>query len=316
MILATILLLGQGVTLELAPQARVRGTELGVAQIGRVASDDPELARRVAAASLGYAPAPGYSRLLPAWQVERELERLFPGVDVVTSGAASCRVEPELERVGVAELLAAARAELEKSYSGKDVVLEPAGGLQELQVPAGHRRLELRARMGGRETALDALTVPVEVRVDDELYRTVWTNWRVESFSTVAVLARGVRAGEMLTPDLLRLERVKLSAASAIPPLNEVALDGAIAVRDLAAGAPVTEHDVRRPPLVRRGAVVQLQVKKGAITATVTAIARRDGHLGEEVPVVPLNSDQEVRGLVAGRDLVAVQLAPSRRSPR
>ena len=51
------------------------------------------------------------------------------------------------------------------------------------------------------------------------------------------------------------------------------------------AGAIVTDRDVQRAQLVKRGDVVQILVKKGAITARSTAIAAQDGFLGDRVRV-------------------------------
>ena len=57
MLLSTLLL--GGVTITLAPQARVRGTEIELGSIAKVEGEDAEEVERVRKLRLGYAPAPG-----------------------------------------------------------------------------------------------------------------------------------------------------------------------------------------------------------------------------------------------------------------
>jgi flagella basal body P-ring formation protein FlgA len=69
---------------------------------------------------------------------------------------------------------------------------------------------------------------------------------------------------------------------------------------------------VRRAQLVRRGDLVQLQVKKGAVVARSTAIAAEDGMFGERIRVTTASSKRELTAVVVGRESVEVVLERNR----
>jgi flagella basal body P-ring formation protein FlgA len=288
----TLLTLAAGsLRVELAPTAAVRGTELDVAAVARVTGDDQAAVAAAREALLGYAPAPGYSRTVERWQLVQELERALPGTRVEVVGAEFCRVSPQVELLTAERMLEAA--------------------LHPLAVPAGEVGVELRARTPDVEPRDGAVSVPVEVLVDGELYRTVWTSWNVGVWTQVPVLARDVRRGEELSLASFQVERRRVDLATQRGHLSETAASGALAARDLRAGSVVLERDVTRPRLVVRGRTVQLRVKKGAVVATASAIARQDGFLGDEIAVVT-ESKKEIRAVILGPDLVGIELAATR----
>jgi flagella basal body P-ring formation protein FlgA len=308
----TLLTLAAGsLRVELAPAASVRGTELELAAVARVTGDDQAAVAAAGAALLGYAPAPGYARTVERWQIVQELARALPGTQIDVVGAAACRVTPEVELLTAERVLATAREALVRDLAAYDTSLEPAAGLHPLEVPAGDVGVELRARTPDVEPNSGAVSVPVEVLVDGELYRTLWTSWEVGVWTQVPVLAHDVRRGEELSFASFRVERRRVDLATQRGHLSEAAASGAVATRDLREGSVVIERDVTRPKLVTRGRTVQLRVRKGAIVATVIAVARQDGFLGDEIAVVT-DSKKEIRAVILGPDLVGIELAATR----
>jgi flagella basal body P-ring formation protein FlgA len=93
-----------------------------------------------------------------------------------------------------------------------------------------------------------------------------------------------------------------------LEPLSGPALLGAVAQVDLAAGSTVTAREVQRARLVKSGETVQIQVRKGAITARSSAIAKADGMSGDRIRLVSADKSREISGVVIGRGLVEVDL--------
>ena len=298
------------VTVELPMQAAARGTEIELAEIATVTGADAATVARVQGVVLGNAPAPGFSRLLHAHRIAQTLDREVPGVRVELRGHKACRVVPETVSVGRDDLIAAARQELTTRFAGQDVTFEVAADLQPLTVPAGATAPVLRVRMEEREPRPGTIGVPVQVLVDDTPYRTVWTSWKVQTWEVLPVLARGVTAGERLQPFHLERRRV------AVDPVRGRALPasmlaGAIAARDLAAGAPITDLDVHRPAVVTLGDSLFLEVKNASITARVPAVALESGSVGDRIRVRALSTEKEHTATVASADLVRIELAPA-----
>ena len=301
--------MASGVTVTLPVEAKVRGTEIELGEVAQVAGLDAELIERVRALELGYAPAPGFSRLLTLERIRAALSRDLPGVEVRVAGERACRVWPVTETIDATALEAAARLELARVLAGKDATFTLKDPLAAVQVPLGERGHELLAR-GPAPDALvnDIVGVPVEVLVDGLRYRTVWTSWRVDVWETRPVLSRPVKAGEPLRAEHFERSRVRLGSDTRLEPLGPVQLAGAVAKHDLAPGEPVTQMDVHRPPAVTLGATLFLRVRKGSIEARVAALALETGAVGDRIRVRTNDSAQELLATVVGRDLCEIQL--------
>ena len=299
-----------GLSIALAPEARVRGTEIRLGDVAAIEGADAALVARARALELGYAPAPGYSRLLELERIAAQVEReLGPPA---FAGSRACRVWPLAERVSAETLRAAAAAELARALEGVDATSEPIGNALETVVPQGLAPAGLRVRPVVRPSYSGVVSVPVEVLVDGSAYHTVWTSWRVQIYQTLPVLARPVSAGEQLTPELFQNRRVAVDGPGAGRALVGPLVLGAVAARDLCAGAPVTSLDVHRPIAVRAGDMVSLEVRSGAVSARVAAVARHSGAIGDRVRVAPQNGGEELVGLLVARELVRIELGAPR----
>lgn len=301
------LLLG-GVTVTLAPQARVRGTEIELAAIAKVEGADAAEVERVRALRLGYAPAPGHSRLIAAPRLEADLERMVAGIDVTIAGATACRVLPATEVLTGTQLTAAAKSEVMRWTAGRDAQLELTGSLADVEIPAGDKPYELRALISDAQVRAGPINVPVRVMVDGQLFRTVWSNWRVTLFEEVNVLRTELKAGDALTPELFERKRVALTAGGDAPAPLGLAL-GAKAARDMAAGAVLKSSDIVRDTLIRRGDTLFLEIRRGAITARVAASADQDARAGDRIRVTLLDTGKSINAVVLSRELAIVDLA-------
>jgi flagella basal body P-ring formation protein FlgA len=155
----------------------------------------------------------------------------------------------------------------------------------------------------------------VRLLVDGDVYRTVWTSWKVDNWERYAVLTRPVQAGETIAASMLEHRRMAASVADLrgnVRILGEAMIVDAIAARDLTAGRPLTDLDVVRPVLISEGDTVFFEVKKGVVNARVAAVADEGGARGDRLRVTLLGSGREMRGVVVSRDLVRIDLTPTR----
>jgi flagella basal body P-ring formation protein FlgA len=308
MLLALALTLFGGVSVALVPEAHVRGTELLLRDVARIESGDAALAERLGALSLGYAPAPGYSRVLNPNQLAQVLARSRPGLELRFSGAPACRVWPVEERIAAARLRETAEAHMRELVQGHDASYELVGTIADALVPQGQGPAALVAHSEPAELRSGTLSVPVALAVDGQTYRTVWTSWKVQLYDTLPVLKRAVGAGERLGPELFENRRVAVGSAGAAKALTAAMVVGAQASRNLAAGALVTALDVHRPTVITVGDAIFLDVRKGGIRARTAATARESGAIGDRIRVHSQQRGNEVSAVVVGRDLVEIDL--------
>ena len=305
MILATLLL--GGVTVSLAPEAKVRGTEIELGAIATVAGDESDAAR-VRALRLGYAPAPGYSRLIVLSRLQQDLARTFPGLELTLSGADACRVLPATARVQGTAIEAAAKQEVLRVLEGREVELSLAATTPDLEVPAGDKSVELRALLADGVRRSGSINVPVRVMVDGGLYRTVWTNWQLAIWEQASVPRSTIRAGEVITLDMLERKRVASPGIGPEAALPAALVVGAIAARDLPAGAPIRDLDVQRPLLVKRGDVLILEIKNGSVSARVAVTAEQEARAGERIRVTVMANKRSLNATVLAKDLAVIEL--------
>ena len=313
MMTLTAALLLSSVSVVLPTEVRVSGTELRLGAVAQVAGEDAQEVARIEAVLLGYAPAPGYSRLLQAARLLEEIKTAAPGVDVRIVGARACRVWPETAAVTGSAIEAVARQELGRHLANTDAQATIISSPQDIQVPASAEQSVLRSLIPAASVRPGVVSVPVRVMVDGSVYRTVWTSWNVEVWATQSVLVREVRAGESLTASMFERRRSALSFSNARGQvLGHELLVGSVAARDLAAGIVLTEKDVVRPKLIKAGDMIFFEITKGAITARVPAIAQEDGARGDRISVTLVQSEREIKGIVASRELVHMNLGSAR----
>ena len=306
------LLLASSVTVTLPPTADVRGTEVALGEFATVTSEDASLATRLEEYDLGYAPAPGFSRLFDAARLERKLELHFPGVDVVFKGSTACRIVPATETVPGNSIVEIARRELLRMTAGEDVVFDTTRNVADQVIPAGNVEFDLRVRTDGLRVNPGANSVPVEILVDGGVYQTVWTNWKFEFWQKVPVLLRDVSAGEDITQDMIEYRRVSSVKTGTQQPLQRTALVSSRSLRALRKGDVLRSSDLARKELIRRGDVVTLEVKKGGVYARVAAIADEDGYMGSRIRVVLVETKRELTAVVKDRELVQIDMTNDR----
>ncbi len=294
------------VTLTLAAEAQVRGTEIRVGDVA-VLDGDAELVAKLADAHLGYAPSPGFNRLLQGWRLEQNLERDHPGVDIVLAGAANCRVWPATALVTAAALEAAARELLDPALASGDATAALATSLRDIEVPAGQTPPVVRPAADTVDLRAGSLRVPVRIDVDGEPYRTVWTQWNVERWEILPVLVRDVPAGAAIDFSMIENRRVQARTQGVGAPLPAGLVVGSIAARNLALGSIVTERDIQRPMIIREGDRIYLAIRKGPVVAKVPAVAGADGAFGDRIRI-KTHSARELMAVVVARDLVELDL--------
>jgi flagella basal body P-ring formation protein FlgA len=302
-------LLFGGVTIKLLPQAHVRGAEIELASIAAVEGADAGEVARVKALKLGYAPAPGYSRVIVGARLSNDVMRLLPGVSVTLAGTDTCRVFPTTERITGAALHAAAKAEVERWFKGRQIELELISNVPDLDVPSGATVPELRAVLGATTLEPGAINVPVRIMVDGGVHRTVWTNWQLAIWEEASVLTRVVRAGETIGADALETRRVLTRTRGSDAMLSAAQLVGSTAKHELAIGVPLRDVDVERPLLVKRGDALLVEVRHGSVQARAAATVEQDARAGERVRVTLLDTKRSLNARIVSRDLAVIDLS-------
>ncbi|MDZ4772649.1 MAG: flagellar basal body P-ring formation chaperone FlgA [Planctomycetota bacterium] len=300
------------ITVTVPETAHVRGQELHVSSIVRIEGADVPEKARIDALTLGYTPSPGFGRVITRDEIAQKIRAALPNQTVSVIGAERCQVAVETEVIRGETLRANAMQALRDATAGLDATVSDATPLQDLIVPRAESKLEIRATADNRNLRSGLAQVAVQIWIDGAPYQTVQAPLTLEMFEKVPVLVVDVRRGEALSASVVELKRQRIDATLQGAPLAWAAVSGATALRDLRIGTVVTDRDVQRTQLVKRGDVVQIQVRKGPVVARSTAIASQDGFLGDKVRVTTTDAKRELTAVVTGRASVEVDLGEMR----
>ncbi len=129
---------------------------------------------------------------------------------------------------------------------------------------------------------------------------------RVQPLVSVPVLARTVRAGDIISAADLNWKAVLPEAISNVSLTDDRQLVGAEARRRLTPGRVLTSRDVGPPRLVLRGKPVRVVYAEHGLVLTALGTARDDGAYGEPVRVINPESRLEIQGVATGHQEVTV----------
>ncbi len=299
------------ITVALPAEATVSGSEMTLGEIAVITGELEGEVQDVKDFALGYAPSPGYSRVIQSWRVEQQLAKEFPSLQISFTGKDTCRVWPRTAVISPRELVAAARKSLEGQEFGRDLEVSFRGELASETVPAGHFSRSVVGKPARGVASSGKVNVPVEILIDGEKYRTVWVTFDVTLYAELPVLRRAIPLGGRIKTSDVVMRRIEVSAGNTKDILQPSMLVGAIARRALANGQPVSARDVEREVAVKEGETVALEVSNGLVLVNTKVIALSSGFVGEVIPVRTLSTGKELTAIVTEAGHLKLRLGPS-----
>lgn len=177
-------------------------------------------------------------------------------------------------------------------------------GLSDVQVPLG--AVELRVDLSENEDLRGRMMVPVEIFVDGEKIDTrridVEASLEVEVWTAKYNLPRG----KVITTDHVTKTLVNLTETRGRPYRADESIIGMRVTRTVPGGAVLVSGMVEKSPLVKKGDVVTIIVRDGAVTVKTFGIVQKTANLQAMVPVVNLDSGIKIFARVVDKSTVCV----------
>ena len=147
--------------------------------------------------------------------------------------------------------------------------------------------------------------VPVAIRVDGTVVRTVVAGFHVITYIETAVAAHDLAPGSLISAEDLTLTRV---AATGRPAVGRDVLFGRRLNLAVAKGVPVYVEETSPDRVVRAGQAAILVIHDGPVSLMADVIARTGGAIGDTVTVINLQTQRAVAGIVTGPNRVELTL--------
>jgi flagella basal body P-ring formation protein FlgA len=186
--------------------------------------------------------------------------------------------------------------------NGPDRSIAPAYAVADQHVLAGDVQL---APAGSPFVTSTYVGVPVAIRVDGKLARTVVAGYRVTTFVHTAVAARDLAPGAVLSESDLALARV---ASNGRPAVGTEVLVGRKLSSATAKGAALYVEQTAPDTVVKAGQAAILTVRDGPVALTVDVVARTGGAVGDTVTVFNPQTQRAIAAVVTGKNRVELTL--------
>ena len=144
-------------------------------------------------------------------------------------------------------------------------------------------------------------------RVDGRAVKNIAVSATLEALAEVAVTTADLRRGTILHEENIELAERDLNRLRA-PCFDIEELLGQRLKRSLRKGNVLERSAVAFPPLIKRGEIVTITARKGALLVTAKGMAQQNGSAGDMIRVRNISSQKDLICKVTGPVAVAVEL--------
>lgn len=295
----------EGITVTVAPSARVEGAYITLGQLADISGDDEKRVTGLRQLKLGSAPSPGNSMVLS----KETLGMRLAGAGSDLGGIAwhipdTVTVTAPSQTISGQALLEKAVMTVREQTSQGDISITPIGSVRDVVAPIGDMVLTSSLPYGIRYNSPTA--VMVDVSVNGQTISKISMHLDVKLYQQVVVAAVQISPGEIVTTERLRYERMDTGRLKLgyFTDVNKV--QGLMTKRLLMPGAVVTDSVVSKPLLVKRGNMVTILARIGGMEVTATGKAMQDGNEGQLIRVQNVNSAKIISAKVLDASTVQV----------
>ncbi len=129
---------------------------------------------------------------------------------------------------------------------------------------------------------------------------------RVEIQAEVAVATERIPKGTTITEGMLRMEKMNLHGAATDFCTDLAEAVGQVAERNIQPNRPVAKANLAKGVDVKAGDLVLLVAENSEVKLTTRGVAKKDGSIGELIPVLNLRSNKRLFGKVVDAGTVQV----------
>lgn len=299
----------EGITIIVAPEARVEGAFITLGQLAEVRGDDVPWVNSLCQLKLGSTPAPGSSIIMTKDLLRMRLAATgsnFRGI--VWDIPDNVKVTTSSQSVGgqtlIAKGIAAIQDQAGLGVNTGDLSITAIGSVQDVIIPMGPIVVTSNLIYGihyNRPTI-----VQVVITVNGQVFARKNLTFDAKLYQQVAVVKSQINPGEILTADNLRYERMDSGhlALGYFTDINKA--QGLMIKKALSPGMVVTESMLDKPLLMKRGNIVNVVARIGSMEVTTAGLAMQDGSVGQLIRIQNVNSKKNISATVLDASTVQV----------
>lgn len=286
-------------------QAEVNNSRVVLADIAKIWPAGPE-ADRIGQLPVATLSAPGAQKELSTVAVITSLRHRPEVRDVDWQGSETILVQRAGQRIDQARLQAMIETWLGEQADRLDrgeVRLAAFRAPETILLPPGELAWTITP---SRPDLLSSSSFTLAFTVDGKPAGNCVVRGRLEALAEVVVAARGLRRGETIDADMLRLDKQRIDRLNG-PFFATAELLGKEVTRAVGAGQAIEQAHIGAPAVIHSGDLVRIYARKGALNISTQGQARTDGRPGETIQVKNITSNKLIHCRVDGPGTVSVE---------
>lgn len=285
---------------------RVRGVDIKLSDIASI-DGDATFKNKVKNIILGQAPLPGYQRVVYRDEVIYALKVLKINLTQLNLNIPyQFTVISDYRQLSIDKLIDLGKDYIYDSlpYSQQELEVDVINPPQDVMVPYGDLRLEIGEFY--QRDLVGTSTIPVEIIIDDRVYRRVYIQYKVGVLQKVFVAKEQIQKGQFISKDLFEIkERLINTLNHQFVDVN-ADLKGKKMKISLDIGRPLLKSMVEMPPLVERWKEITIVARVGGVEVTTVGKSLQEGNIGDMIKVQNINSRKTIKAKVIAKNTVEV----------
>ena len=271
-------------------------------------SDQPELAKTLAAQTVASSPEAGQKSSLVTRNIIHKLTQIIDSPESINWGGAETvtitRQGVTITAQTIQGIIDAFLAEHSKELAGVRCSFTPTDHPIPFIVPTGNLQWEVTpsnpAIIGSNRFSLIA-------RMDSQVIKNFSVRGSLKAMAPAAVAISNLQRDDIISASHIRMEPTDISSIRT-PCLQKEQVVGKKVLRTIKAGSAIELTNIEFPPMVKKGALVKILGQKNGIALTATGIAKTDGKEGQVIKVKNAGSEKEIFCRVTAPGFVEVQI--------
>jgi flagella basal body P-ring formation protein FlgA len=294
-------------TIRVRERVEIDGDEVLLGQIAEIQGSDPQLTRHLENILIGKAPLPGKSRQYDEGLLKMRLRQYHIDLSAVILEA------PELVEVS-RSCIKIPKQKIEEMVSGFLLQNIPRENknmrIKEIRVPEevvlAKGQVSYKVSVADNQSLRGKCSIAVEFSVNGSDQKKIWAIATIEVLGPVVVTRKPLGRYQPIDEDDIELKTMDLSDLPDDVITDPEVIIGKRTTRAIGAQVPLRADTVELPPLVKRGDLVVIIAESSGLKITTRGQVKKKGRLGEQIPVINLDSKKVLYARVIDANTVKV----------
>jgi flagellar basal body P-ring formation protein FlgA len=304
---AAALLAAPLTTIRVRDRVAIDGDEVLLGQIAEIEGSDARLIRNLKDILIGRAPLPGKSRQYDQNYLKLRLKKydielstiIFEAPEQVEVSRSCVTIQKQKIEEIVSDFLLQ-----NTSHENKNIRIKAIRAPEEVVLPKG--QISYKVTAADNQPLRGQCSIAVEFSVNGYDQKKIWTSAVVEVLGPVVVTRKPLGRYKPIDEDDIELKTMDLSDLPDDVITDPEAVLGKRTTRAIGAQVPLRADTIELPPLVKRGDLVMIIAESKGLKIMTRGQVKKKGRLGEQIPVVNLDSKKILYARVLDANTVKV----------